>query len=48
MRIHRQIINQLLSGMEQVSAIIHNKDLSPQEKLVTAGKGYDDFNYAGL
>lgn len=34
MRIHRQIINQLLSGMEQVSAIIHNKDLSPQEKVM--------------
>ena len=34
MRIHRQIINQLLGGMEQISAIIHNKDLAPQEKVM--------------
>lgn len=34
MRIHRQIINQLLSGMEQVSAIVHDKELAPQEKVM--------------
>lgn len=34
MRIHRQIINQLLGGMEQVSAIVHDKELSPQEKVM--------------
>jgi len=34
MRIHRQIINQLLSGMEQVSAIVHDKELAPQEKVI--------------
>ena len=34
MRIHRQIINQLLGGMEQISAIIHDKELAPQEKVM--------------
>lgn len=34
MRIHRQIINQLLGGMEQISAIVHDKELSPQEKVM--------------
>lgn len=34
MRIHRQIINQLLGGMEQISAIVHDKDLAPQEKVM--------------
>lgn len=34
MRIHRQIINQLLGGMEQISAIVHDKDLAPQEKVL--------------
>lgn len=34
MRIHRQIINQLLSGMEQISAIVHDKELAPQEKVM--------------
>lgn len=34
MRIHRQIINQLLGGMEQISLIVHDKDLAPQEKVM--------------
>lgn len=34
MRIHRQIINQLLGGMEQISAIVHDKELAPQEKVM--------------
>ena len=34
MRIQRQIINQLLGGMEQISAIIHDKELAPQEKVM--------------
>lgn len=34
MRIHRQIINQLLDGMEQISLIVHDKDLAPQEKVM--------------
>lgn len=34
MRIQRQIINQLLGGMEQISAIVHDKDLAPQEKVM--------------
>lgn len=34
MRIHRQIINQLLSGMEQVSTVVHDKELAPQEKVM--------------
>ena len=34
MRIQRQIINQLLGGMEQISAIVHDKDLAPQEKVL--------------
>ena len=34
MRIHRQIINQLLSGFEQISAIVHDKELTPQEKVI--------------
>lgn len=34
MRIQRQIINQLLGGMEQISAIVHDKELAPQEKVM--------------
>lgn len=34
MRIQRQIINQLLGGMEQISAIVHDKDLAPKEKVL--------------
>ena len=34
MMIHRQIINQLLGGMEQISAIVHDKELAPQEKVM--------------
>jgi len=34
MRIHRQIINQLLGDMEQISAIVHDKELAPQEKVM--------------